>query len=53
MIAGETLGRRARRGKSEAHARSLEDRIDLRNAKKALKERGSVSWKTVKADLGL
>jgi antitoxin HigA-1 len=37
----------------QAHARTLEDRIDLRNAKKALKERGSVSWKTVKADLGL
>lgn len=38
---------------AEALARTLEDRIDLRNARKALKERGSVSWKTVKADLGL
>ncbi len=37
----------------QAHSRTLEDRIDLRNAKKALKERGSVSWKTVKAELGL
>ncbi len=37
----------------EALIRSLEDRIDLRRARKALKERGSVSWKTVKADLGL
>jgi antitoxin HigA-1 len=38
---------------AEAHIRSLEDRIDLRNARKALRERGSVSWKSVKADLGL
>ncbi len=38
---------------AKAHFRALEDRIDLRNARKALKERGSVSWKTVKADLGL
>lgn len=37
----------------EEHVRFLEDRADLRNARKALKERGSVSWKTVKADLGL
>ena len=37
----------------EDHLRTLEDRIDLRKARKALKERGSVSWKTVKADLGL
>lgn len=36
-----------------AHIGSLEGRIDLRNARKALKERGSVSWKTVKAELGL
>ena len=41
------------RREAEALARSLENRIDLRNAKKALKERGSVSWKTVKAELGL
>ena len=41
------------RREAEALARSLEDRIDLRNARKTLKERGSVSWKTVKADLGL
>lgn len=38
---------------TKAHNRTLEDRIDLRNARKALKERGSVSWRTVKADLGL
>jgi addiction module HigA family antidote len=37
----------------EAHIRELEDRVDLRRARKALKERGSVSWKAVKADLGL
>jgi antitoxin HigA-1 len=37
----------------EAHIRALENRVDLRRARKALKERGSVSWKTVKADLGL
>jgi addiction module HigA family antidote len=37
----------------EAHIRALEDRVDLRRARKALKERGSVPWKTVKADLGL
>jgi prevent-host-death family protein len=33
--------------------RALEDRIDLEKAKKALKEKGSVPWKKVKADLGL
>ena len=38
---------------TKTHIRILEDRIDLRNARKALKERGSVSWKTVKGDLGL
>ena len=38
---------------AKAHMRALEGRIDLRNARKALKERGSVSWKTIKADLGL
>jgi len=32
---------------------SLEDRIDIEDAKKALKEPGSVPWKKVKADLGL
>jgi prevent-host-death family protein len=32
---------------------SLEDRLDLEDAKKALKEPGSVSWKKVKANLGL
>ena len=32
---------------------SLEDRMDIEDAKKALKEPGSVSWKKVKADLGL
>jgi addiction module HigA family antidote len=37
----------------EAHVRALEDRIDLRRARKALKQRGSVPWKSVKADLGL
>jgi prevent-host-death family protein len=33
--------------------RALEDRIDLEKAKKALREKGSVPWKKVKADLGL
>jgi addiction module HigA family antidote len=37
----------------EAHIRELEDRVDLRKARKALKERGTVSWKSVKGDLGL
>jgi prevent-host-death family protein len=32
---------------------SLEDRMDIEDAKKALKEPGSISWKKVKADLGL
>lgn len=32
---------------------SLEDRIDIEDAKKALKEPGSVRWEKVKADLGL
>ncbi|MFZ1936742.1 MAG: type II toxin-antitoxin system Phd/YefM family antitoxin [Thermoguttaceae bacterium] len=32
---------------------SLEDRIDIEDAKKALKEPGFVPWKKVKADLGL
>ncbi len=32
---------------------SLEDRMDIEDAKKALKEPGSVPWKKVKADLGL
>lgn len=32
---------------------SLENRMDIDDAKKALKEPGSVSWKKVKADLGL
>jgi len=32
---------------------SLEDRIDLEAARKALKEKGSVPWDDVKADLGL
>jgi len=31
----------------------LEDRLDLEDALKALKEPGTVSWKKVKADLGL
>ena len=31
----------------------LEDRLDLEDARKALKEPGTVSWKKVKADLGL
>jgi addiction module HigA family antidote len=38
---------------TRALIRILEDRIDLRNARKALKQRGSVSWKRIKADLGL
>jgi prevent-host-death family protein len=33
--------------------RALEDRIDLQRARKALKEKGSASWKKVKAELGL
>ena len=33
--------------------RALEDRIDLEKARKALKEKGSVSWKKLKADLSL
>lgn len=33
--------------------RALEDRIDLDKAKKALKEKGSSSWKEIKRDLGL
>ena len=37
----------------DAHIRALENRLDLRRARKALKERGSVSWMKVKADLGL
>ena len=32
---------------------SLEDRIDLEAARKALKEKGSVPWDDVKADLDL
>jgi len=32
---------------------ALEDRMDIEDAKKALKEPGSVPWKKVKADLGL
>jgi prevent-host-death family protein len=32
---------------------ALEDRIDIEDAKKALKEPGAVSWEKVKADLGL
>jgi prevent-host-death family protein len=31
----------------------LEDRLDIEDAKKALKEPGSVPWEKVKADLGL
>ena len=31
----------------------LEDRLDLEDALKALEEPGTVSWKQVKADLGL
>ena len=33
--------------------RALEDRIDLQRVKRALKEKGSVPWKKVKAELGL
>jgi hypothetical protein len=33
--------------------RALEDRIDLQRARKALKEKGNVPWKKVKAELGL
>jgi prevent-host-death family protein len=33
--------------------RELEDRIDLERARKALKEKGSIPWKKVKAELGL
>ncbi len=33
--------------------RALEDRVDLQRAKKALKEKGSVSWKKVKSEIGL
>jgi prevent-host-death family protein len=33
--------------------RALEDRIDLQRAKKALKEKGGVSWKKLKAYLSL
>ncbi len=32
---------------------ALESRLDLEDAKKALKEPGSVPWKKVKAELGL
>ena len=32
---------------------AIEDRMDIEDAKKALKEPGSVSWKKVKAELGL
>ena len=32
---------------------TLEDRMDIDDAKKALKEPGSIPWKKVKADLGL
>jgi prevent-host-death family protein len=31
----------------------LEDRVDLDDARKALKERGSLSWEKLKADLKL
>lgn len=31
----------------------IEEEIDLREARKALKERGSVPWEKVKRDLGL
>ena len=32
---------------------ALEDRMDIDDARKALKEPGSVSWEKVKAELGL
>lgn len=32
---------------------AIEDKLDLEEAKAALKESGSVPWKKVKADLGL
>ena len=32
---------------------ALEDRMDIEDAKKALKEAGSVPWEKVKAELGL
>jgi len=32
---------------------SLEDRIDLEDARQALKEKGAIPWEKVKADLGL
>jgi len=32
---------------------ALEDRLDIEDAKKALKKRGSVPWEKVKAELGL
>ncbi len=31
----------------------IEDRLDIEDARKALKEPGSIPWKKVKADLGL
>ncbi len=31
----------------------IEDRLDIEAARKALKERGSIPWKKVKAELGL
>ena len=33
--------------------RELEDRIDLRRARKALKEKGDISWRKVKTRLAL
>ncbi len=33
--------------------RELEDRLDLDAARRAMKEKGSVSWEDVKAELGL
>lgn len=33
--------------------RELEDRIDLEAARKALREKGTVSWKKLKAELDL
>jgi prevent-host-death family protein len=33
--------------------RQLEDRLDLDAARRAMKEKGAVSWKDVKAELGL